>query len=288
MLQDTFNHIMPAGHVFRFQRHIQFLQHDVIHMLLFQQLRNLVNAFGRQVLDDRFLIHIAEHGQLGNHVFGHGMFAAAHQNIRRNTDAAQFLDTVLGRFRFQFPRRADIGNQRHMDIQHVVFAHIFFYLADSFQERQAFNIANRAPDFSNDKIRAVIVADPEHPGFNLVGNMGDDLHRAAQVITPAFFGNDRLINFTGSHVGTFGQVDINKTFIMAQVQICFRAIIRHEHFTVLIRTHGSRIDIDIRIEFLYRNLIAPALQQTSQRSRRNPLAQRRNHAACYKNVLCCH
>ena len=33
-------------------------------MLFFQQLWHLVNAFCRQVLDDRFFVHIAEHGQL--------------------------------------------------------------------------------------------------------------------------------------------------------------------------------------------------------------------------------
>ena len=257
-------------------------------MLFFQQLWHLVNAFCRQILDDRFFVHIAEHGQLGDHVLGHGMFAAAHQNIRCNTDAAQFLDAVLGRLRFQFSRRADIGNQRNMNVQHVILTHIFFYLTDGFQERQAFNIANRTADFGNNEIRVVVVAYPEYPGLYLIGNMGNNLHRAAQIIAPALLRNDGLVDFTGSHIGTLGQVDINKTFIMAQIQVRFRSVIRHEHFAVLIRAHGSRIDIDIRIEFLYRNLIAPALQQASQGCCRNPLTQRRNHAACYKNVLCCH
>ena len=257
-------------------------------MLFFQQLRHFINTLGRQVLENRFLIHVTEHGQLGNHVLRHGMLAAAHQNIRGNADAAQLLNTVLGRFCFQFARRADIGNQRHMDVQHIVFAHILFYLTDSFQKRKAFNIAYRTADFGNDKIGIVIVADTEYPGLDLIGNMGNDLHRTAQVIPPAFLRNNGLVDFTGSHIGTLGQVDINKPFVMAQVQVRFRAVIRHEHFAVLIRAHGSRIDIDIRIEFLYRNLIAPALQQTPQRSCRNPFTQRRNHAACYKNVLCCH
>ena len=175
-----------------------------------------------------------------------------------------------------------------MDVQHVVFAYILFHLADGFQERQAFNIAYRAPDFGDDEIRIVIIAHPKHPGLDLIGNMGNDLHRAAQVIAPAFFRNDGLVDFTGGHIGTLGQVDIYKTFIMAQVKVRFRSVIRHKHFAVLIRAHGSRIDIDIRIKFLYRNLIAPALQQTPQGSCRNPFTQRRNHAACYKNVLCCH
>ena len=216
------------------------------------------------------------------------MLAAAYQNIWSNADTAQLLNAMLGRFCFQFARRADVGNQRHMDVQHVVFAYILFHLADSFQKGKTFNIAYRTADFGNNKIGIVIVTDTEYPGLDLISNMGNDLHRTAQVIAPAFFRNDGLVDFTGGHIGTLGQVDIYKTFIMTQVQVRFRSVIRHKHFAVLIRAHGSRIDIDIRIKFLYRNLIAPALQQTPQGSCRNPLTQRRNHAACYKNVLCCH
>ena len=200
MLQDSGHHIMPAGHILRFQGHIQLLQHDVVHVLFFQQLGHFVNAFRRQVLDDRFLIHVAEHSQFCNHVFRHGMLTAAHQDIRRNTDAAQFLHTVLGGLRLQLARRTDIGNQRYVDVQHVVFAHILFYLADGFQERQAFNIAYRAADLRNDEIRVLVIANPEHPGFDLIGNMGNDLHRAAQIIAPALLGNNGLINLTGGYV----------------------------------------------------------------------------------------
>ena len=78
MLHNTGYHLMPAGHILFFQRHIQLLQHDVVHVLFFQQLGHLVNAFGRQVLNDRVLVHIAEQRQLCDHVLGHGMFAAAH------------------------------------------------------------------------------------------------------------------------------------------------------------------------------------------------------------------
>ena len=102
-----------------------------------------------------------------------------------------------------------------MDVQHIVFAHILFYLTDSFQKRKAFNIAYRTADLGNDKIGIVIVADTEYPGLDLIGNMGNDLHRTAQVIPPAFLRNNGLVDFTGSHIGTLGQVDINKPFIMA-------------------------------------------------------------------------
>ena len=122
----------------------------------------------------------------------------------------------------------------------------------------------------------------------VIGNVRNDLHRTTQVIAPAFLGDDGLVNFTGSHIRTLGQVDIDKAFRMAQVQVCLRAVVRHEYFPVLVRAHGSRINIDVGIKLLHRYLIAPALQQTPQGSCRNPFSQRRNHAACYKNILCRH
>ena len=75
---------------------------------------------------------------------------------------------------------------------------------------------------------------------------------------------------------------------MAQIQIRFRPVVRYKYFPVLVRAHGTRIDVDIRIEFLHRDLIAPALQQTPQGSRGNPFTQRRNHTARYENILGCH
>ena len=40
---------------------------------------------------------------------------------------------------------------------------------------------------------------------------------------------------------------------MPKVEIRFRAIVRHKYFTVLKRTHSSRIHVQIRIEFLQRD-----------------------------------
>ena len=195
---------------------------------------------------------------------------------------------MLGGFRLQLARRADIGNQCNMDVQHVVFTHILFYLANRFQEGKTFDIAYGAADLSNHKIRVFTVADPEYPGLDFIGNVGNDLNRTAQVIAPALLRNDGLVNFTSGHIGTLGQVDVNKAFIMAQIQVRLRAVVRHEHFAVLVRAHGSRINIDIGIELLHRNLIAPALQQTPQGSCRNAFPQRGYHAACNENILGCH
>ena len=59
---------------------------------------------------------------------------------------------------------------------------------------------------------------------------------------------------------------------MAQIQVRFSTVVGDEHFAVLVRAHGTGIDVDVGIEFLDGDFIASALEQTPQRSRRNPLS----------------
>jgi hypothetical protein len=61
--------------------------------------------------DDGIRIHIAEHGDFGFDVGGEHAVGPAQENVGLDTDAAQFLDTVLGRFCFNLPGRADVGHK---------------------------------------------------------------------------------------------------------------------------------------------------------------------------------
>ena len=72
---------------------------------------------------------------------------------------------------------------------------------------------------------------------------------------------------------------------MAQIQIGFGTVIGDEDFAVLVRTHGTRIHIEIGIEFLDCYPQAALLQQAAQRRCGNSLAQAGNYAAGDKNIL---
>jgi hypothetical protein len=43
---------------------------------------------------------------------------------------------------------------------------------------------------------------------------------------------------------------MGESFVVAQVEICLRAIVSHKNLTVLERRHSARIDVNVRIEFL--------------------------------------
>ncbi|CUP34884.1 Uncharacterised protein [Bacteroides xylanisolvens] len=51
---------------------------------------------------------------------------------------------------------------------------------------------------------------------------------------------------------------------MTEIQIGFRAVIGDEDLAVLVRAHGARVDIDVRIEFLNGDFVASVLQQSAQ------------------------
>ena len=72
---------------------------------------------------------------------------------------------------------------------------------------------------------------------------------------------------------------------MSQIQVGFRTVIGHVNLPVLIGAHGARVDIDIGVQLLCRNLQSARLQQTSQRRRCNALAQSGHHTAGYKNIF---
>jgi len=73
---------------------------------------------------------------------------------------------------------------------------------------------------------------------------------------------------------------------MAEVEICFGTVVGYKDFAVLIRAHGAGIDVQVRVQLAQTNLKAPRLQNGCQRSRRQPLAQRRNDAAGNENEFC--
>ena len=80
---------------------------------------------------------------------------AADQDIGLDTDGAQFLHAVLGRLGLQLLRRGDPRHQGHVDEDAVAAALLVAHLADGFEERQRFDIADSAADLGDDHIHVL-------------------------------------------------------------------------------------------------------------------------------------
>jgi len=62
-----------------------------------------------------------------------------------------------------------------------------------------------------------------------------------------------------------GQVHIEKAFVVAEVQVDLRAVVKHEHLPVLIRVHRARVDIQVGVDLDRADLQSFRLQQGADR-----------------------
>ena len=136
-------------------------------------------------LDDGFFVHVAEEADLLLHVVVNVQLGAADQDVGLDADLAQLDDRVLGRLGLDLAPRADIGDQRDVDIQHVLVPDVFAQLPDGFQERQALDVADRAADLGDHHVRPGLLAQPDDALLDLVGDVRDHLHGAAQIVARA-------------------------------------------------------------------------------------------------------
>ena len=103
--------------------------------------------------------------------------------------------------------------------------------------------------------------------------MGHCLNGAAEKITAPLFGYQVEIDFSGGEVGSPGQLYVDESFIMAQIEVGLPAVSGHKDFTVLIGRHGARIDVEVRVQLDDGDGDSPAFQDASDRCDADPFAQ---------------
>src|SRR3989442_15714842 len=101
-------------------------------------------------------------------------------------------DGVLRRFRLELRSRGDKWDQREMNEERIVAADFLAELPDRFEERQRLDVADRAADLGDDHV--VIGREPPDRALDLVGDVGNHLHRRAEVFAAALLGNDGEID----------------------------------------------------------------------------------------------
>jgi hypothetical protein len=81
---------------------------------------------------------------------------------------------------------------------------------------------------------------------------------------------------------------VGKAFIVAQIEVSFRAIIGDEDLAVLEGGHRPGIDVQIRIKFLQTHFEAAGFKEAANRSCRESFTKRRDNTAGHKDILCRH
>ena len=60
--------------------------------------------------------------------------------------------------------------------------------------------------------------------------------------------NDMLVDLSGGHVVVLAEGDIEVTLVVTEVEIGLTAVVEDIHLTVLGRSHGTGIDVHVRVD----------------------------------------
>jgi len=136
----------------------------------------------------------------------------------------------------------------------TIFTELPTQLSNALDVWQGFNITHCSSNFGNDKIIFTLAAKRFDISFNFVGDMRNNLNGFSQIIATSFFFNHILINSAGGNVIGTMSFYIQKSFVVTKIEICFVSIHRNVTFSMFVWIQCSRIDINVRINFLVGNL----------------------------------
>ena len=94
--------------------------------------------------------------------------------------------------------------------------------------------------------------------------MRHHLDGLAQIVAPPLTLDDAQIDAPCGHTVVTGGLNAGKPLVMAQVEVGLHAVGCHVALTMLIGVQCSRVDVDVRVELLNGNMVAPCLQQLAQ------------------------
>src|SRR5690554_5486878 len=125
---------------------------------------------------------------------------------------------MLGWFGFQFTRWPDKRHKRNMQEEAVVTAQEVPNLPSGFEERLTLDVAHRAANFVDHDVDAR-AAHGQHAVSDLIGDVRNDLHCVAEIISAPLSGDHFAVHLAGSDIGFPGEILIEKTFVVADIEV---------------------------------------------------------------------
>ena len=132
-----------------------------------------------------------------------------------------------------------------MNKEDILPTHFVSKLTESFQKGLGFDIANSTAYLQDDNICIRLLCCETDTPLDLISDMWNDLDGTTKIITVAFLTNDFCVNLTSGEIGKPTETDIDKAFVMSQIQISLSTVIQNIYLTMLIGGHRTRIDVDV-------------------------------------------
>ena len=268
---------LPGGHVrLAINGKVEVPQHLAVQPFLVVAAGHCVDAAGVIGRDHAFGPNVAEQRDLAALILGDFPVAAAEKNLGLDADAEQLLHGMLRRLGLQLAGRGNIGHQRQMHEEAARLAQLIGELPDRFEEGQALNVTDGAAHLDQHEIILVGVGDDRF--LDGVGDMRNHLDGGTEIIAAPFLGDHLGIEPPRGPVVRLVGVLTGEALVMAEVEVGLGPVIRDEDLPMLIGRHRARIDVEVGVQLAQPNAVAACLQEGAQGRRRDPLAQRRNHA----------
>ncbi len=248
-----------------------------IESLFVQDEGYLVDAGCVHRRDDGVDGDVALQGDLALQAVGDGLVAPADDDIGLDTPAPQLRDGVLGGLGLLLTRH-EIRHQGEVHVADVVAADIPAELADGLNEGDDLDVADGPADLDDDDVD-VLVGEALDAVLDLVGDVGDDLHRATEEVAATLLRDHRAVDAAGRGVGAPGQVLVDEALVVPEVEVGLAAVLGDEDLSVLARVHGAGVDVDVRVELAHRHPEAPALEEPAERRGGETLPERARDTA---------
>ena len=136
---------------------------------------------------------------------------------------------------------------------------------------QALDVAHRAADLGDEHVDLGELGQAVHAALDLVGDVRDDLHGAAEVVAAALLGDDAVVDAAGGDVGVALDELVDEALVVAQVEVGLGAVLGDEDLAVLERAHGAGVDVEVGVELLDRDLEAALLSSRPREAAVMPL-----------------
>ena len=251
----------------------QGIEHDIAQPGFFQHQGHAVDVLHRFQRDNGLTGNVTERGDFLADARRDGLVAAADYGVGLDTDGAEFLDAVLGGLGLEFLGCGEVGEEGQVDVVDVVAADVVAHLTDGLQEREALDVSDGAADFDDNHLRPRLFGEPEYAFLDVIGHVGHGLYRPAEEVAAALLGDEVHVDVAGCEIGTAGEFQVDEPLVVAQVQVGLAAVMGDKYFAVLVRRHCAGVDVQVWIEFQYRNAEATALQDAADGSDTDALAQ---------------
>ena len=185
-------------------------------------------------------------------------------------------------------RAAKEGDEGNVYEEAVLPAYLKGYLTNRLKKRLGLNVSDSSAYFGNYHVGIGLPSDAVNEFLYLVRYVRNYLNRRAEIFSPALLVQYVPVDLSRRQIGIFVEVLVYESLVMSEVEIRLRAVIGYVNLSVLIRAHRTRIDVDIRVELLSRNLKSSRFKKPSERGGGYSLSETGYNSSRNEYILCHH